>query len=417
MKHIPGPPSLPIIRHNFSILDDPYGTQQRWIHEYGNVYKTHMLGRYRINLCGTRAIEHVLLDKEQIFSSAKGWDALSRVFAGGLIVQDFDIHRRNRRIMTSAFRADQIREYQKQMAIHTEALINSIPTNQTFDFYETIKRMTLEIGGNVFMGLTISDDRINQAIKAQIRATTTPIRYSIPGTPMYRGLKARSFLIDTFKKLIPERRAYPGPDFFSQMCIATDDEGNSWTEEEILDQFNLLIMAAHDTTATTTTVAIDKLTRHPEWQHTLRQEINYDLRDRPLTDMFIKECLRLVPPVPFIPRQTTRDTEFNGYFIPANTSVVVNPGTNMIDPTVFPQPTKFNPERFTHHPIDKFAWVPFGGGAHKCIGQHFAMTQIKTILAIVLSTRKVTTTSSLPHWERMPIPKPKNGLPVKLRKL
>lgn len=404
LSHIPGPPALPILEHNFQILADPYGTQQAWIKQYGNVYKTRMLGKWRVNLCGSQAIEHVLTDKDKIFSSKHGWDALSRVFAGGLIVQDFDIHRRDRRILTEAFRADQIRAYKDKM-------YTSFPTDEPFDFYERIKEETLKIGASIFMG--IEPQNVNEAVKAQIRATVTPIRWAIPGTPMWKGLRARKFLIEKFRKLISERKINPGPDFFSQMCV---NQGE-WTEDELLDHFNLLIMAAHDTTSTTMTVLIDALSRYPYWQRRLRNEAYFgDLRDRKMTDMVIKECLRLVPPVPFIPRQTTTDTTFDGYFLPAGTSVVVNPGTNMMDPSVFNHPTIFDPTRFMN-PIDKWAWTPFGGGAHKCLGMHFAFTQIKTIVGSILRRYRIEGPIKPVEWQRMPIPKPKNGLPIVFRRL
>ena len=76
LAHIPGPPTPPIVGHTLTIARDSYGTQQEYMRRYGSVYKTKMLGVWRVNLCGPDALEYVLLDKEKIFSSSGGWDAL-----------------------------------------------------------------------------------------------------------------------------------------------------------------------------------------------------------------------------------------------------------------------------------------------------------------------------------------------------
>ena len=116
LSHIPGPPVPPVIGHTLTIARDSYGTQQEYIRRYGDVYKTKMLGVWRVNMCGPDALEYVLMDPGKNFSSEGGWDALARIYPGGLILQDFDHHRQNRRIMNAAFRASAIRDYRERMA-------------------------------------------------------------------------------------------------------------------------------------------------------------------------------------------------------------------------------------------------------------------------------------------------------------
>ncbi len=432
LSHIPGPPVPPIIGHTLKIAKDSYGTQQDYIRRYGPVYKTKMLGVWRVNLCGPEALEYVLLDKEKIFSSAGGWDALQRIYPGGLILQDFDGHRQNRRIMMAAFRASAIRDYRERMGNVMADLIATWPDDRPFDFYTAIKSLTLRMGGAVFMGLPLDGalaKKINRAITDEIRASVTLIRQPIPLTPMWHGVRGRDFLRETFRKMIPERRAAGGDDFFSQMCLATDEDGHGWSEDEILNQFNLLIMAAHDTTATSMTVMMAALGAHPNWQQRLVEEVE-SLGDAPLneealgrmveTDKVFREALRLVPPVPFIPRMATRDFHWKGFDIPAGTSLALNPGVTMLSPDLFTNPTVFDPDRFSperaEDRIHRFAWSPFGGGAHKCLGMHFATMQVKLFMATLLRQRRIALPQGTPAWQRMPIPKPKGGLPVLLAK-
>jgi cytochrome P450 len=228
--------------------------------------------------------------------------------------------------------------------------------------------------------------------------------------------------------MIPERRAQGGDDFFSQMCLAKDNGGQSWSEEDILNQFNLLIMAAHDTTATSLSVMMAALGQHPVWQQRLVEEVA-SLGNGPLdedalakmqeTDKVFREALRLVPPVPFIPRKATKDFEWEGYKIPAGTSISLNPGVTMLSPQLYRNPLTFDPDRFSKERAEdrshRFAWAPFGGGAHKCIGMHFAMMQVKLFIATLLRDKRVILPDGPPEWQRMPIPKPKGGLPVILR--
>lgn len=430
LSHIPGPPTQAILGHTLAITRDSYGTQQEYIRRYGPVYKTKMLGVWRVNLCGPDALAYVLLDKERNFSSTGGWDALARIYPGGLILQDFDEHRHNRRIMMAAFRAAVIRDYRRRMGVLMLELLKEWPKDEPFDFYAAIKNMTLRMGGAVFMGLPLEDalaQRINRAITDEIRASVTPVRHAIPFTPMWRGIRGRDFLRETFRSMIEERRSAGGDDFFSQMCLAKDDEGQGWSEDEILNQFNLLIMAAHDTTATSMTVMMAALGAHPEWQQRLIDEvdsldageIDEAAFDRmPETDKVFREALRLVPPVPFIPRKALRDFHWQGYDIPAGTSLALNPGVTMLSPDLFTNPEQFDPDRFSperaEDRIHRFAWTPFGGGAHKCLGIHFANMQVKLFMATLLREFRVSLPYGPPEWQRMPIPKPKGGLPLVL---
>ncbi|XDB00178.1 cytochrome P450 [Sulfitobacter sp. LCG007] len=430
LSRIPGPPALPLIGHTLQIIRDPYGTQFEFIRRYGEVYKTHMLGRWRVNLCGPDAMEMVLMDRDGIFSNAGGWDALQRIYPGGLLLQDADAHRQSRRILTAAFRANALRDYRVQMGATIGRLLTEWPVGRPFRFYDAAKDLTLRMGGAIFMGLPLDGalaQRLNRAIRDEIRATVTPIRAPLPFTPMWRGMLGRHFLRETFRTLIDERRRSGGADFFSQMCLAKDDDGQCWSEEELLDQFNLLIMAAHDTTATTLTAMVWALAAHPEWQERVADEVrgrdparsDEDLAAMTDTGKVFREALRLVAPVPFIPRLATADFEWRGHLIPAGTSVTVNPGVTMLSASLYTEPHRFDPDRFSPERAEdrrhRFAWAPFGGGAHKCIGMHFAETQVKIFIAALLSDFRTTLSGNRPpDWQRMPIPRPRCGLPVSL---
>jgi cytochrome P450 len=220
---------------------------------------------------------------------------------------------------------------------------------------------------------------------------------------------------------------------FSQFATATHEDGSLMPVDQVVDHMIFLMMAAHDTITSSATSLVWQLARHPEWQDKVRAEImaltggvpraiTYEeLGKLDLTEMAFKEALRLIPPVPSLPRRALRDFTFQGFTIPAGTGVGISPASVHLMPEHWPDPLKFDPLRFTPENSagrHKYAWVPFGGGAHMCLGLHFAYMQIKLLMAHVLTRYTIELEPGYaPEWQPWPIPKPKDGLKVSLKPL
>jgi cytochrome P450 len=273
--------------------------------------------------------------------------------------------------------------------------------------------------------------KLNQAFIDEVAASVAVIRRPGPGTAMGRGVKARAFLLAYFRDLIPERRAGDGDDMFSQFCKAKSEDGAFFSDDEIVDHLNFLLMAAHDTTTSALTTMVWALAAYPDWQNAVREEVlslgseqlDYgDLDKLVLTERVFKEALRFRPPVPFLPRFANEAFEFGGYEIPADTSVSVSPGMVHMAEEIWTQPTLFDPDRFSDNRAEdrrhRFAWTPFGGGAHKCIGMHFAIMQVRAFVHQFLQHYRVALPDGYqPRWLSIPIPKPRDGLPIILSRL
>lgn len=431
LDHIPNLPPKPVVGHTLDVLNDSYGLHRRSRAAFGPVYKIKLLGKWRVSLGGADALEFILGDTDNLFSSAGGWDMLQGLFGGGLMLRDFGDHRAHRRIMQAAFRKPVLDAYRDRMTGALDDLIAQWPAGQGFAFFPAIKTLTLQMGAAVFMGLPVNDPRVpklNQAFIDEVTASMGVIRTPLPFTKIRRGMRARAYLRDTFSGMIEERRANPGDDFFSQMCLARDEDDNGWTDAEIVDHFNFLLMAAHDTTAASLTKMIWAMATYPEWQDRMVAEVDA-LADAPLndaalasmdvTDRVFREALRLLPPVPFIPRRATRDFTFNGVDVPAGTWVTAMAGMVMMSPDHWTDPETFDPDRFSPNRAEdqshRYAWAPFGGGAHKCIGLHFSTMQVKVFMALLLRRFRVELAQDTPViWKRIPIPAPKGGLPIRL---
>jgi cytochrome P450 len=191
------------------------------------------------------------------------------------------------------------------------------------------------------------------------------------------------------------------------------------------------MMAAHDTTTSTLTTMMYLLARHPEWQERLRAKATAlgkpqlehdDLDQLEELSWVMREALRLTPPLTSMPRMCIKDTVFQGYEIPAGMLVGVYPIHAHYMPSLWTDPTRFDPERFSpDRQEDKrhaFAWVPFGGGAHMCIGQHFATLQVKAIMhQLLLRYRWSIAPGYVMPYQLIPIAKPKDGLQVTLQRV
>ncbi|MFZ1476419.1 MAG: cytochrome P450, partial [Sphingorhabdus sp.] len=302
-------------------------------------------------------------------------------------------------------------------------------------FYPAIKQITLDVAASAFLGVPLGPeaDRVNKAFVDMVQASIGVVRAPVPGTAMGRGVAGRKYLIDYFGPQIEERRRNENrQDMFSQFCRATRDDGSHLNDGEIIDHMNFLMMAAHDTITSSVTSMVAMLARYPEWQEKVRAEClsiapaganitPEQLDSFEITEMVFKETLRVIPPVPSIPRRALRDFEFRGYKIPAGTSVGISPSYVHKMPEYWEDPERFDPLRFTPENSKgrhKYAWVPFGGGAHMCLGLHFAYMQMKLFIHHLLTQVSVETAEGyVPEWQPWPIPKPADGLKVTMRAL
>jgi cytochrome P450 len=431
LSGIPGEDGLPFFGNTLKLLKDPVSFGRRMVATYGQVYRNNAFGGPSVMLIGPEANELVLFDRDKIFSSEQGWGPmLNLLFPRGLMLMDFDQHRADRRTLSVAFKPEPMRHYAEQL---NRGISRDVAgwANRPIRFYDAIKKLSLDLAAESFLGMELGPeaDRINKAFVDEVQASVAPIRAPLPGTSMRRGVQAREYLIELFRREIPKRRAGDGQDFFSLFCRATDEEGRPLSDQAIADHMNFLMMAAHDTITSSATSLIMMLGRHPEWQDRLREEIAglglnddegvpYGQLDRlVLTEYAFKEALRMVPPVPSLPRRALKAFDFRGYHIPAGTFVGLNIAYTHKMAEHWPEPELYDPMRFTPEAArtrHKYAWVPFGGGAHMCLGLHFATMQVRILLTHLLTRYRIELDpGSGAAWQYFPIPRPKDGLPVR----
>jgi len=440
LAHIPGDAGWPLVGNTFKQLANPHAFTKRMVGAYGKVYKTRAFGGWNVALVGAEANELVLFNKDKIFSSEQGWGpVLDQLFPRGLMLIDFDHHRIDRRALSIAFKPGPMRHY---MGSLNSGIAREVENwAGPMQFQPAIKQLTLDLAADSFLGIPWGPeaDKINQAFVDMVQASVAPVRTPLPFTKMKRGVDGRAYMVEFLTAEVHRRRKEGGgQDMFSQFANATREDGTLLPVEEVVDHMSFLLMAAHDTITSSATSMLFYLATQSEWQEKLRDEVTAvtggvdadgnprplsydDLGKMELTEMFFKETLRMIPPVPSMPRRALKDFEFGGYHIPAGQMVGINIHWTHHSDEYWDDPETFDPMRFTPDKVKarhKYAWVPFGGGAHMCLGLHFAYMQVKVLMAQLLQRYRVEAAEGYtPEWQAWPIPQPKDGLKVEFKTL
>lgn len=188
-----------------------------------------------------------------------------------------------------------------------------------------------------------------------------------------------------------------GEDLLTLLAAARSSHDAEFDAAELRDQVLIFLLAGHETTATSLCFALHLLARHPEQQDRAREEISRVLGDRtpgaadlerlPYLTQVLKEAMRLYPAAPVIGRKAVATTRIGEHTVPAGADVILAPWVTHRHPAYWPDPDRFDPERFTPEAEagrPRYAWFPFGGGPRACIGQHFSMLESVIALAMIL---------------------------------
>ncbi|MBE1537258.1 cytochrome P450 [Actinomadura algeriensis] len=409
LKAVPGHPGMPVVGEALRFMRDFEGLARARYSAYGPVSWGGFLGRRGVLAQGPEAAETILSGRDPAFAAApvNRW-YFGPLLPGALLMFDGEPHREQRRLMGQAFTRPRMRRYHEAMRPGIESAVARWRPGPAFRLYDHVERFTFDLAAEVFMGVGADDEntaRIAVAFRDLMQAPFTCVRFRVPGLPRLRwakGLRARALLEDFLYARLPAGRRGDGDDLFTALCQAEEEDGGRrFGDREVVDHMIHLLQAAHDTTTITIAAMAYFLGREPAWQERLRAEarsvlgdpgtpgVAYaDLPRLALTGQVMKESLRLVSPVLGQIRQTVADAALLGHHVPAGTTVFVPTLTNQRLPQYWPDPERFDPGRFApergEDAVHRYAWAPFGGGVHKCIGLHFADMQVKAIMSEML---------------------------------
>ncbi len=430
LKPVPGDPGLPLLGHSLEMLRLGLNYAMKRYQQYGPVSWVRAFGVNVVSASGPEATQVVLANRDKAYSQ-KGWEYfIGPFFNRGLMLLDFDEHIYHRRLMQLAFTADRLSGYMAQVDDVVRNSLSSWSARDGFLVYPALKQLTLDVATKIFMATALGAEatKLTKAFVDTVRAGTALIR--LPVGRWGAGLAGRKVLEDYFRRSLPAKRASDSDDLFAALCHARTDDGEMFTDDDVVNHMIFLMMAAHDTSTIATSALVYYLGKHPEWQDQVRAE-SLALGDEPLTvstlarlptlDLVLKESMRLVAPVPWMVRKTVKDTELLGHHVPSGTFVTALSWLNHLLPEYWTDPLRFDPGRFAEDRREdkshRFAYLPFGGGVHKCIGMHFGTQEVKTIAHELVRRFEWTVPAGYEvRWDPTALPLPKDGLPISLRR-
>ena len=313
-------------------------------------------------------------------------------------------HMRQRRLMLPSFHGERMQRYGDVMRNVAEQEIETWPVREPFGLRPRTQEITLQIIMRTVFGIEDAERlaRMGERLASMLdigmqsralAAIALPqVRRTI-GRPIWkRFLRLRAAADAEIYDEIARRRRASGveerDDVLSILLQARDEDGRAMTDEELRDELMTLLVAGHETTATSLAWAFELLLRHPEQLARLQAEIEGGDGDEYL-DAVIKETLRVRPVVPGVIRKLTAPVELAGYELPAGMRVAPNIYLTHRRPDVYPEPERFRPERFIERPAETYSWIPFGGGVRRCLGASFATYEMKVVIPAIVRAVKL----------------------------
>jgi len=376
--------------------------------EYGDVVRVHLAHVPVYLVVHPRDIETVLVTNAAKFTKSEDYRALARVLGRGLLTSEGDFWKRQRGLIQPAFHRQSILSYAAVMTRAAGRMLDSWKEKSERNIHEDMMRVTLEIVGRCLYSAEVTDaaERVGHAMEVVtgrfiINASLAMLfRFDIPVRFALREWRAIRELNGIIGGIIRERRSseQPREDLLDMLLRARDADGNPMSDTQLRDEVMTLFLAGHETTAIALSWACYLITQHPHVEAKLAEELQTVLGGRVptpgnlprlrYTEMVLKETMRLYPAVWGIGRRALEDCELGGYLVPAGSNVFILQWRTQRDARFFPDPDRFDPERWRDDPvrsgkIPRFAYFPFGGGPRVCVGASFAMMEASLLLAMI----------------------------------
>lgn len=354
-----------------------------------------------------RAIKQILTGDAETYNASEGNSVLGAVLGkSSVMLLDGAAHARQRKLMMPAFHGERLQRYAAGVRASTVAAIADWQPAARFKLQEAMQELTLDIILRVVLGLADEGEKapVREAILRVLHRVQSPTgalwmlpalqRDLGPFTP-WAAIKRTIDEMDQaiFAHLARRREAREErDDVLSMLLAAVDEEGQGMSDGEIRDELVTLLIAGHETTALAIAWAFEELLREPGEQAKLRAEVTglgeggaLSAEKVPRLDSVIKEALRLHPITGGVARKLKKPVSLEGWDIPAG--VVLVPCFHLLHrrPDLYPDPDRFVADRFVGKKVDPYEWMPFGAGAHRCIGMAFAMLEMRVVMAEILA--------------------------------
>jgi len=401
----PGPKNSPIVGNLYAFRKSPLDFLSKMAREYGDLvyFKVARQHMYLVN--HPDYVREVLVNNQSNFIKSRALQRAKVLLGEGLLTSEGQQHLRQRRLVQPAFHRERLAGYAAAMSAGAVQWRDRWQPGSALDISTEMPHLTLSIVAKTLFSADVESEasEIGAAMTTVLemfRLLLMPFAEYLEKLPLphiRRFEKARARLDATIYGLIRERRksGVDTGDLLSMLLFAQDEE-SGMTDEQVRDEALTLFLAGHETTANALTWTWYLLSQHPEIERRLHDEIDAVLGNRApefadvpqlrYAEMILAEALRLYPPAWAIGRKAKGAFELGGVEVPAESICILCPYLVHRDPRWFPEPEKFDPERWTPEARDarpKFSYYPFGGGARVCIGERFAWMEGVIVMAAI----------------------------------
>jgi cytochrome P450 len=431
LRSVPGKRGLPFFGILPEAVLDPLAFARRMNEAYGPIHRFRACGNWNVQLVGPEANEFVLFDEARNFSAEGGWKPVfGRHFDGGLLLRDGANHQWHRKLVAGAFKADQLQSYLDIFCLNNRSVLGRW-SGRSLDVYELAQNLTFANGFAAFLGrdpgLATREDLL--AFRYLMRSATALIPVALPGTAESRAAWANRHIEGLIRPMLAEHVAPHRTDLLAMLCRMRDC--GLLDEREIVGHLTFTIAASFDALSSATVSTLYYLAADPKRQSAVRDELCdgvADCRRIALTDLAgcreaewaVKEAMRLNAAAPVLWRRSVRPFQFGGHAFPEGTITGVNPMLTHLLPEIWEDPGRFDPGRFSPERSlgrHRFAFIPFGGGAHGCLGANFAYLQVRALLRCLLEGHAlVPEPGPPPRWYHWPNCRPRGPLRIELRR-
>ena len=380
-------------------------------------------------------IKDALVTQQHAFTKSEGGRTLRMLLGEGLLTSEEPAHRQMRRIVQPAFHRNRIEQYMRAMQRFAENFVMRCKDGDRFDMHAAMNELTLRIAGETLFGVDAETNA--KAVRDALREAMETYPYAIgpigqlrrrmPWLNSTRRFKAARVALDRIiYALIDERRREKTQrtDALSLLLEAEDAEtGYRLSDAQVRDEAMTLFLAGHETTANALRWTWYLLAKHPDVERKMHEEVDaiLDWSD-PIallprliyTARVVRESMRLYPPAWIIGRETKREVILLDRFrLAPKTTVFIAPLVLHRSARFFSDPLRFDPDRWLQNEPPQFAYVPFGGGARRCIGEEFAWTETALVLATLARRfRFVLDGVTEVAWEPLVTLRPRGPVPM-----
>lgn len=371
---------------------------------YGDIYQFRLFAMRFCVVNSPQLLHEIFVEKNDSFIKSWNMRQLKMAFGNGLVTSSGEFWKQQHRIVQPAFRRAKLHKYAQQMIDIIDRVVGEWQDGQTFDIHGEMVKITLQIVSKTLFNIDTQQDvqRVKDSIDvivkqfASITSSRIPIPFIVPTPQNLKVMKIFFQFPHNARRMIRARKKLGYlDDLISDLFKAQQELGV--TDKQVLDEVFTLLVVGHETTATSLTWAFYLIAKHPEVQEKIQDEIQRVIGKRNIevedigkltyTSNVVKETLRLYPPLWAIGRETIEDVHIGKHLIPKGVQVLMVQHVVHRDPRYFPDPQKFQPQRWEdglEKKIPKYVYFPFGGGPRVCIGNHYNMIESTLILATAI---------------------------------